>query len=31
VLLAALPTFVRAKTGQNISKGGLKDIFNGQF
>ncbi len=29
--VTALPTFVRAKTGQNISKGGPKDIFDGLF
>ncbi len=31
VLVAALPTFVSAKTGQKISKGRPKGIFDGLF
>ncbi len=30
-LLSALPTFVGAKTGQKIWKGGPNDIFDGLF
>ena len=29
ILVTALPTFVCAKTGQKILKGGPKDIFDG--